>query len=204
MKEQTQSSVNLEIPSRWRRFYAYLLDLLINIIIWWVIPYIIFIFTSWSIASIIIGLILLALGIVFIIYERNTTWNELVWIISLNNENNPISRCKSMLRNFVFNPAYLPLLLFFICLWTSLVLYMVNSYDTYSIAYDDDYEESFFYNSFTYNLIRFFNKISWWMLFIGLALLFLNIVEIFFRCPTFIDKRLWIKRFYKKSKKNNE
>jgi hypothetical protein len=33
MEEQTQDSVNLEIPSRWRRFSAYLLDLIINIII---------------------------------------------------------------------------------------------------------------------------------------------------------------------------
>jgi hypothetical protein len=35
---------------------------------------------------------------------------------------------------------------------------------------------------------------------LGLIFLLINIIEIFFKCPTFIDKRLWIKRIYKKSK----
>ena len=186
MEEQTQNSENLEIPSRWRRFSAYLLDLLINIILWWVIPYIIFIFTDWSIVSIIIGLILLAIEIVFIIYERNTTWNELVWIISLNNENNPINRWKSILRNFVFNPAFLSLLLLLIWFLIAIMLWMINSASSE--------------NTFVTNPIKLFSTIGNRSSILGLILFFISIIELFFKCPTFIDKLLWIKRFYKKSK----
>ena len=186
MEEQNQDPVNFEIPSRWRRFSAYLLDLIINIILWWVIPYIIFIFTDWSIVSIIIGLILLALEIAFIIYERNTTWNELVWIISLNNENNPINRWKSILRNFVFNPAFLSLLLLLIWFLIALMLYMINSASSE--------------NTFVTNPIKLFSTFGNRSSILGLILFFISIIELFFKCPTFIDKRLWIKRLYKKNK----
>ena len=186
MEEQTQNSENLEIPSRWRRFSAYLLDLIINIILWWIIPYIIFIFTDWSIASVIIGLILLTLEIVFIIYERNTTWNELMWIVALNKENNWISKWQSMLRHFVFNPAFLPLLLFLIWFLISLMFYMINS-----LSNED---------MFVPSPIRILKGIGTRSGILGVIFFFLSIIEIFFKCPTFIDKRLWIKRIYKKSK----
>ena len=185
MEEQTPN-IDFKVPSRWRRFSAYLLDLIINIILWWVIPYIVFIMTDWSIASVIIGLILLTLEIVFIIYERNTTWNELVWIMSLNNENNLISRRKSILRHFIFNPAFLSLLLFLIWFLISLMLYMINSL--------------YYEGMFVPTPIRILKGIGNRSSILGLILFFISIIEIFFKCPTFIDKRLWIKRFYKKSK----
>jgi len=186
MKEQIQISESFEIPNRRRRFSAYLLDLIINIILWWVIPYIVFIFTDWNIVSVIIGLILLVLEIVLIIYERNTTWNELMWIVALNKENNWISKWQSMLRHFVFNPAFLPLLLFLIWFLISLMFYMINSLSNEDI--------------FVPSPIRILKGIGTRSSILGLILFFLSIIEIFFKCPTFIDKRLWIKRLYKKSK----
>lgn len=189
MEEQTE---NFEIPSRWRRFSAYLLDLIINIIILCIIPYVIFTLTDWNIFSIIIGIILLIFEIILILLERNSIWNELVWIFALNKEDNTISKWQSILRFFIFNPAFLPLLQFLIWFLISLMLYMINSYSS---------EDIFIYNLINLKTIRLFNKISRLIFFIGLILLFINIIEIFFKCPTFIDKRLWIKRFYEKSKK---
>lgn len=186
MKEQIQISENFEIPNRRRRFSAYLLDLFINIILWWVIPYIVFILTDWNIVSVIIGLILLVLEIVLIIYERNTTWNELMWIVALNKENNWISKWQSMLRHFVFNPAFLPLLLFLIWFLISLMFYMINS-----LSNED---------MFVPSPIRILKGIGTRSGILGVIFFFLSIIEIFFKCPTFIDKRLWIKRIYKKSK----
>ena len=183
MEGQTE---NFEIPSRWRRFSAYLLDLIINIIILCIIPYVIFIFTDWNIASIIIGIILLIFEIILIILERNTTWNELVWIFALNKEDDQIRKWQSIIRFFVFNPAFLPLILILIWFLISLIFYMINS-----LSNED---------MFVPSPIRILKGIGTRSGILGVIFFFLSIIEIFFKCPTFIDKRLWIKRLYKKSK----
>ena len=183
MEGQTE---NFEIPSRWRRFSAYLLDLIINIIILCIIPYVIFIFTDWNIASIITGIILLIFEIILIILERNTTWNELVWIFALNKEDDQIRKWQSIIRFFVFNPAFLPLILILIWFLIALMLWMINSLSNEDI--------------FVPYPIKILRTIGNRSSILGLILFFINIIEIFFKCPTFIDKRIWIKRLYKKSK----
>ena len=168
MEEQNQNSVNLEIPSRWRRFFAYILDLIINITIIWFI-----------------------INIITILVKKTTLWAMILWIIAIDNENKWINFWKSLLRYFIFYST-----LFFI----AYILWFIVSYlfrlvpQLCSHEYPSDFCQ--------------FKRMVWKILNIIFVLFsipyFINIIEIFFKCPTFIDKRLWIKRIYKKSKKNNE
>lgn len=179
MKENNQVTENLETPSRWRRFFAYLLDLVINFLI--LIFYYFILFNKDCDIYIFIMIILIA-NLMFFIYYKTTIWNRLVWIFALNKNGKSISWWKSILRYFVFNPPFLQLI-FFIVSYLSLAIKMMY------ISAKDRYDVDVY-------------PIKMWMLWftvLGLVLLLINIIELFFKCPTFIDKRLWIKRVHKKS-----
>ena len=158
MKQQNQSSVNLEIPSRRRRIFAYLLDLIINITIIWLIANIIIIFV-----------------------EKNTLWNMLVWIKTLNNKYNSANIWQISLRYLIIYQT-IPLLVYYFCRYYYFISWAsVKCWNCYG-------EE---------------NRMRMFLLYICLSfsvLILINIIELFFKCPTFIDKRLWIRRIYKKSK----
>jgi len=172
MEEQTQISENFEIPSRWRRFSVYILDLIINITGIWLI-----------------------INLIMIIFKKATLWNKVVWIIALNNKNNPINRWQSLLRYFIFNPAFLALILFsfkiliwYITPWG----WCVVSRDSSGLLILDP--------SCGNEPLRTLIDISNWTFIVGIILYSISVIELFFKCPTFIDKWLWIKRIYKKSK----
>ena len=181
MEEQTQNSVNLEIPSRWRRFSAYLLDLLIN---WRIIPYIIFLFTDWIIVSILatgLPIIWLFTNIILIFVEKTTLWNMLVWIKTLNNKNNSANLRQALLRYLIFYQT-LPLLVYYFCQYYYIVKWgFVKCWDCIE----------------SINRTR---MILWCICLVFSVMILINVIEFFFKCPTFIDKLLWIKRFYKKNK----
>ena len=180
MKKLNQDSVNLEV-SRWRRFSAYLLDLLIN---WRIIPYIIFLFTDWIIVSILatgLPIIWLFTNIILIFVEKTTLWNMLVWIKTLNNKNNSANLRQALLRYLIFYQT-LPLLVYYFCQYYYIVKWgFVKCRDC----------------------IEAINRTRMILLYICIifsVMILINVIEFFFKCPTFIDKRLWIKRFYKKNK----
>lgn len=180
MKKLNQDSVNLEV-SRWRRFSAYLLDLLIN---WRIIPYIIFLFTDWIIVSILatgLPIIWLFTNIILIFVEKTTLWNMLVWIKTLNNKNNSANLRQAFLRYFIFYQT-LPLLVYYFCQYYYIVKWgFVKCRDC----------------------IEAINRTRMILLYICIifsVMILINVIEFFFKCPTFIDKRLWIKRIYKKNK----
>lgn len=202
MEEQTQNSVNLEIPSRWRRFSAYLLDLIINIV---VNPAIIFVIywllcltnldSIWVVFGIVIAITII-INILFIVIKKTTIWNNIAWIITLNKDNNPINWWQATLRLLVFNPAFLALILLIIRFLISLMLF--NDYWCYTRY---DMEGNIIQNQDpTCVIIRDIRKFANWSGFFGFILFLISVIEIFFKCPTFIDKLLWIKRFHKKSK----
>lgn len=181
MEGQTQISKSFEIPSRWRRFSAYLLDLLIN---WRIIPYIIFLFTDWIIVSILatgLPIIWLFTNIILIFVEKTTLWNMLVWIKTLNNKNNSANLRQAFLRYFIFYQT-LPLLVYYFCQYYYIVKWgFVKCRDC----------------------IEAIDRTRMILLYICIifsVMILINVIEFFFKCPTFIDKRLWIKRFYKKNK----
>lgn len=163
MEEQTQNSENLEIPSRWRRFFAYLLDLIINITLIWFF-----------------------INLIIIFSKKTTLWNIIVWIKTTDNNIDQLPLRKALIRFWFFYSTFLLLLYF--------ILSILSYYFTLPLG-------------ITRNCIPendIFCKINWMMYliknFIIITILIVNIIEIFFKCPTFIDKRLWIKRIYKKSK----
>ena len=199
MEEQTQNSVNLEIPSRWKRFSAYLLDLIINISVVWIIPWGMITFDAGNIVCVITMitiLVLIFVYLIFIISKKTTIWNNETWIIALNKDNNPMNWWQATLRFFVFNPAFLALILLEIWLLISLVIYIIGWYNT---VYD--IEGPIIQNQdSTWAKIRTIQNFANWSGFFGFILFLISVIEIFFKCPTFIDKLLWIKRFYKKYK----
>ena len=164
MEEQVPN-IDLEIPIRWKRFFAYFLDLIINITGIWLI-----------------------INLIIIICKKATLWNMLVWIKALDTGDHNINVWKACLRYFVFYSS-LFIFLFFISqalatvfcipfwLWTTITC-ISNNNSFYKIGW------------IVFMIINFFIVIF----------VIINIIEIFFRCPTFIDKRLWIKRVYEKSK----
>lgn len=158
MKQQNQSSVNLEIPGRRRRVFAYLLDLIINITIIWLIANIIIIFV-----------------------EKNTLWNMLVWIKTLNNKYNSANIWQISLRYLIFYQT-IPLFVYYFCRYYYLISWgFIKCYDCNEAK----------------------NRTRMFLLYICLSfsvIILINIIEIFFKCSTFIDKLLWIKRVYKKFK----
>lgn len=155
---EKEKTVNLEIPSRWRRESAYLLDLIINFTIIWLI-----------------------LNIIVILSIKTTLWNMLLWIKTLNNKNNSASLWQNFLRYLVFYQT-LPLLVFCSCRY-----YYFISWGFVKCR-DCDEEK--------HRIIM----ILLWICLIFATIILDNIIEIFFKCPTFVDKRSWIKRIYKKSK----
>ena len=164
MEEQTQNSVNLEIPSRWRRFSAYSLDLIINITGIWLI-----------------------INVIIIISKKTTLWNEVIWIKTLNQDNKKVSLRKSSLRYFVFYQTF-PLFIF----WLDMVYTLFWMANHICIWHWDNGSDFCGSNTIGIILSYIFYALS--------IVLIINIIEIFQSCPTFIDKRLWIKRIYKKSK----
>ena len=162
MEERTKSSVNLETPSRWRRFFAYLLDIIINITFIWLIANIIIIFVV-----------------------KTTLWNMIVWIKALDNKNNSANLWQISLRYIVFYQT-LPLFIFYFSYFYTISRNLTHIRKWCSDLYCG--EE---------NILGF---VLFCILLIFTIISLVNIIEIFFKCPTFIDNRLWIKRIYKKSK----
>ena len=162
MTEQTQDSINLEIPSRWRRFFAYFLDLVINITIIWLITNIIVIFVA-----------------------KTTLWNMLVKIKALDTKDQDINIWKACLRYLVF---YSNSIFFIILYYIYKILSLIFWVYFWTTEVLQDYDNLFIILIFRVFIIVFTISVI------------VNIIELFFKCPTFIDKRLWIKRFYKKSK----
>lgn len=205
MEEQTQNYVNLEIPSRWRRLSAYLLDLIINIVVNPAIMFIIYrllhltnLDSIWIVFGIVIAITII-INISFIVIKKTTIWNNETWIIALNKNNNPISWWQATLRFFVFNPAFLALISLVIRFLISLMLYLINGWCNITMY---DIEGNIIQNQDpTCVIIRDIRKFANWSGFFGFILFLISVIEIFFKCPTFIDKLLWIKRIYKKSKK---
>ena len=157
MKEQTQDSINLEIPSRWRRFSAYFLDLIINITIIWLIANIIVIFSA-----------------------KTTLWNMIVWIQCIGKDGTA-TLWQISLRYLIFYQT-LPLLVYYFCRYYYFATrWFVKCRDCIE-AKDKT------------------NMILWCICLVFSVMILINVIEFFFKCPTFIDKRLWIKRIYKKSK----
>lgn len=154
-----KESTNLEIPSRWRRLFAYLLDLIINITGIWLI-----------------------VNVVIMFIKRTTLWNMLVWIKAINEDNNKTWLWKLFLRYFVFYST-LFILVFLIHVIFSVYL---RWYEIYCYLGIDD-------------ILCDIHSILFRLSEITFALILINMIEFFFKCPTFIDKRLWIKRVYKKN-----
>ncbi len=183
MEEQNQNSVNLEIPSRWRRFSAYLFDILINIIV-----IAIYLFT-WILGIDLVNLPIIIVRIItnliIIFYKKSTLWNIREWIIAINKTNNPINLQQTFFRYLIFYPT-IPLLFIHISLFLDYLEILNNDIVILEPSWIDNNSS---YS--TGNLI--FNILS-------ALIVLINIIEIFFKCPTFIDKLLWIKRIYKKSK----
>ncbi len=197
MEEQNQDSVNFEIPNRWRRFSAYLLNLLINLTIILFIPLIILMTGNYSVSLIII-IISVILEIIIITCEWTTTWYQSAWIITLyNGKSSMICWFQSILRHFIFNPAFLPVIL----LSTQLIIFLIFFNTIHCNGIYDIYNNIIIYNEnpiceIKWTLENIANRSG----IIGLILLFISIIEIFFKCPTFIDKLIWVKRIYNKSK----
>ena len=192
MEEQTQISENFEIPSRWRRFSAYLLDFLINFIIFWIIPTsILYSNTNYTflIITAIIVIVFILFYLIFIINKKTTLWNNTVWIIALTNDNKPITGWQAILRYFVFYTPFLTLILF--SFWFS--MWFIRPLG-WCINIDHVLEPFCGREPITtiYNISNRFLNFS-------LILCVLNL-EIFFKSPTFIDKLLWIRRIYKNNK----
>ena len=183
MEGQTQNSVNLEIPSRWRRFSAYLLDLIIN----WVIVMICIPF--WILGPWIIIIRIIA-NLVGVFSEKTTLWNMIVWINAIKENNNSINTKQVFFRYFIF---YSTLINVALCVWLSagLIFYLpATSCPVDPSQYNDFCRTKYIVWVITGNFFIICSVIP----------CTINLVELFFKCPTFIDKRLWIKRFYKKSK----
>jgi hypothetical protein len=162
MEEQTE---NFEIPSRRRRFSAYLLDLIINFSLIWLI-----------------------INLIIIATKKSCLWNIIVWIKAIDNNNNPLNLWKALLRFWIFYST-ISILLFFIFQLLSVRFCLPFWYwTTFSCLMDNDSQTE---------IIAIITFILWKIIFIPYII---NLIEIFFKCPTFIDKRLWIKRIYNKSK----
>ena len=151
---------NTNIPWRWERIWAFLLDLFLTYtIIWGIIN------------------IFLVLG-----NRRTTLWNMIVWIESINKNWDKISKKQSIIRFFIFYPMFLfvTFAVMMACafiIWIFIWILDIN--DSSSIWYSIGY---------TYGtLIRFPCFI----------LSIMSIIEIFYSCPTYIDKWIWINRINK-------
>ena len=116
--------------------------------------------------------------------KRTTLGNLIVWINSLNNDWSKISRKQWILRFFIFNPMFLFVSLIIlafvlVAVWFFIWIFMSNI-DAGEIGYNIWYA----YGS----MIR----IPCFVLFI------MNVVEVFFSCPTYIDRLIWMKRVRQK------
>ena len=178
MKEKVQNSVELDIPSRWKRIEAYFID--------WMVYFVVLIISRSlvEIHSFLIMIVLFIANLVFIIRSKTSIWNRLVWISALNKNNTSITWWQAILRYFVFNPSFLRLLLFIVIVILAWIL-------MWTIVNKKLHIEDF--DTTSSELWIFLVMV------IGIIFLFISLIEICFNCPTFIDRLLWIKRVYKKS-----
>jgi len=182
MEEQTQISESFEIPSRRRRFFAYLLDIIINLAI-------ILVSLPFWILGLGIIFVWIIINLVVIFWEKTTLWNNIMWIKAVNEDNNPVNMKQLFLRFLVFSPVLVNVI---VCIWffISLLFYLIPT------ACSIDSSQYYGICKMRHTVWEITN-----IIYIILSIpCFINIIEIFFKCPTFIDKRLWIKRVYKKSK----
>ena len=116
--------------------------------------------------------------------KRTTLGNLIVWINSVNNNWGKISRKQWMVRFFIFNPMFLfvSFIIFLIVLLTVwLFVWIFNpSIDAENLGYNIWY----LYGS----MIRI----------PCLVLFIMNVVEVFFSCPTYIDRLIWMNRVKQK------
>ncbi len=167
MKKRSKDSINLEIPSRWKRISAFLLDLFFTI----------------SIIGCLINLI-------FILSDKkDSLWNTIFWIKLLNNGGNKITNKQRIIRYLLIFPTSISF---------SLIIYIFMMLLCIPISILDSFSD---YNNWGSGLTEDF-LLCWvfLVLIFIIIVLIINIIEIFQPSPTFIDKRLWIKRIYKKSK----
>lgn len=167
MEEQTQNSVNLEIPSRWRRFSAFLLDFLFTLTI-----------IGWFI------------NLIYILSDKkDSLWNTILWIKSLDNNGSKITNKQRIIRYSLIFPTSISF---------SFIIYIFMIILCIPISILDSFSD---YNNWGSGLTE--DLLLCWIflvLIFIIIVLIINIIEIFQTCPTFIDKRLWIKRLYKKAK----
>jgi len=181
MEEQIQNSVNLEIPSRWRRFFAYILDIIANLIIVQVC------FLALPLCFRLIALWII-INLVIIFWWKTTLWSSIMKIRAIKiNDNSSISIKQVFFRYLVFSPILLNIT---ICIrfFVSIIFRLI------SVQCPPKCSPNFSQMKYTISII-----LDIFCIIASIPCL-INIVEIFFECPTFIDKRLWIKRVYKRSK----
>ena len=165
-KEPTKINTDLEIPSKLRRISAFLLDVFFTITI--------------------VGCII---NLIFILLQKESLWNIITWIKTLNNDESKITNKQRIIRYSLIFPTSISLS-FFIYIFMIILCIPIWIIDAFSN-----------YNNWGSGLTEDFFWICWILILILIVtILIINIIEIFQICPTFIDKRLWIKRLYKKSK----
>ena len=165
-KEPRKITTDLEIPSKLRRISAFLLDVFFTITI--------------------VGCVM---NLIFILLQKESLWNTILWIKSLDNDGNKITNKQRIIRYSLTFPTSISLS-FFIYIFIiilSIPISIIDSFSDYN-NWGSGLTEDFFWTCWILIVILF------------VTVLIINIIEIFQACPTFIDKLLWIKRLYKKSK----
>ena len=180
MKEQIQSSENFEIPSRRRRFSAYIIDVIINVIVVRVC------LLTWPLCFRLIPLWII-INLVIVFWWKTTLWSSIMRIKVIKNNNSSINIKQVFFRYWVFSPILLNVTIC-IRIFVSIIFRLI------SVQCPPKCSPNFSQMKYTISII-----LDIFCIIASIPCL-INIVEIFFECPTFIDKRLWIKRFYKKSK----
>ena len=180
MEEQIQNSVNLEIPSRRRRFSAYIIDVIINVIVVRVC------FLTWPLCFRLIPLWII-INLVIVFWWKTTLWSSIMRIKVIKNNNSSINIKQVFFRYWVFSPILLNVTIC-IRIFVSIIFRLI------SVQCPPKCSPNFSQMKYTISII-----LDIFCIIASIPCL-INIVEIFFECPTFIDKRLWIKRIYKKSK----
>ncbi len=165
-KEPTKITTDSEIPSKLRRISAFLLDVFFTITI--------------------VGCVI---NLIFILLQKDSLWNIITWIKSLNNDENKITNKQRVIRYLLIFPTSISF---------SLIIYIFMMLLCIPISILDSFSD---YNNWGSGLTEDF-LLCWvfLVLIFIIIVLIINIIEIFQPSPTFIDKRLWIKRIYKKSK----
>lgn len=162
MKENNQVTENLETPTWWKIFLAYLLDILFIFTIFW-------------------GPLNAANAFW---KQKNTFWNGIMWIKYVNMDGSDLTKKQARIRYLLMLPISVPFSLFIF-----LIIFIFGFI-------------FFFFSSVALGFLRFIESL---FILYNVGVLLLNIVEICYSegpiFPTFIDKRLWIKRVYNISNK---